>query len=205
MRKGTLYIVTAPSGCGKGTLLAGAIKKHGLKYSVSATTRAPREGEQDGVHYFFKSREEFEKMMKNGEFLEYAEYCGNFYGTPADYVKQQVDEGKDVLFEIEVQGAMNLMKKLPEATSIFILPPSVGELKRRLLKRGTEEEETVNARVEQAKKEIPYAEYFDYVIINDALEDAERDLDAVITAAGFSKKSHDGDIKSKVKEVLENE
>lgn len=203
--KGTLYIITAPSGCGKGTLLGDAVKKHGLCYSVSATTRSPREGEIDGVHYFFKSREEFSDMIKNDEFLEYAEYCGNLYGTPRAAVERLISEGKDVLFEIEVQGALNLKKKLPEAVSVFIMPPSVKELKRRLLKRGTEAEETVNKRLQKAKSEIPAAESFDYVIVNDRLEDAQKELDAVIVAARLGKKAHSEDINIKIKEVLENE
>lgn len=205
MSRGTLYIVTAPSGCGKGTLLNGADKRHGLVYSVSATTRQPREGEIDGVHYYFKSREEFEEMIKADDFLEYAEYCGNLYGTPRSAVEKLISEGKNVLFEVEVEGAMNLIKKLPEAVTIFILPPSVKELKRRLLKRGTEPVEKVDQRVKRAKSEIPYAKYFDFVIVNDDLDDALKDFDACIIAAKRARKYHCKDIDNKILEVLENE
>ncbi len=205
MSKGTLYIVTAPSGCGKGTILSTAIKKHGFNFSVSATTRKPREGEKDGVNYFFKTREEFEKMIAEDAFLEYAEFCGNYYGTPRTYVESLLDEGKDVVLEIEVQGAMNVIKMIPEAVSIFILPPSVKELRRRLLKRATEDIEVVEKRVLHAKTEIPYAKYFDYVIINDDLDDALRDFDACVMAARFSNKSHRNEIGNKILEVLENE
>lgn len=205
MSKGTLYIVTAPSGCGKGTILSAAIKKHGFNFSVSATTREPREGEKDGVNYFFKTREEFEKMIAEDAFLEYAQFCGNYYGTPRAYVESLLDEGKDVVLEIEVQGAMNVMKMIPEAVSIFILPPSVKELRRRLLKRATEDIEVVEKRALQAKTEIPYAKYFDYVIVNDDLDDALRDFDACVMAARFSNKSHRNEIGNKILEVLENE
>lgn len=205
MSKGTLYIVTAPSGCGKGTILAHAIEKHGFNFSVSATTRNPREGEKDGVNYFFKTREEFDKMIAENAFLEYAEFCGNYYGTPKAYVEGLLEEGKDVVLEIEVQGAMNVIDMIPEAVSIFILPPSVKELKRRLLKRATEDMEVVEQRVSQAKTEIPYAKFFDYVIVNDDLDDALRDFDACVIAARFSGKSHKNEIGNKILEVLENE
>lgn len=205
MNRGTLYIVTAPSGCGKGTILENAADKHGLVYSVSATTRSPRTGEIDGVHYFFKSREDFEEMIKNDDFLEYAEYCGNFYGTPRDAVEKLIEEGKDVLLEIEVQGAMKIMDKLPQAVTLFILPPSVRELRRRLLKRGTEAAEVVEERVKKAICEIPFAKYFDFVIINDDINNAIRDFDACIIAAKHLRKCHDKDIDNKITEVLENE
>ena len=205
MSRGTLYIVTAPSGCGKGTILAHTIEKHGFNFSVSATTRKPRDGEKDGVNYFFKTREEFDQMISENAFLEYAEFCGNCYGTPRAYVEGLLEEGKDVILEIEVQGAMNVIKMIPEAVSIFILPPSVNELRRRLLKRATEDIEVVEQRVLQAKNEIPYAKFFDYVIVNDDLEDALRDFDACVMAARFSGKSHKNEIENKILEVLENE
>ncbi len=205
MSRGTLYIVTAPSGCGKGTILAHSIEKHGFNFSVSATTRKPRDGEKDGVNYFFKTREEFDQMISENAFLEYAEFCGNCYGTPRAYVEGLLEEGKDVILEIEVQGAMNVIKMIPEAVSIFILPPSVNELRRRLLKRATEDIEVVEQRVLQAKNEIPYAKFFDYVIVNDDLEDALRDFDACVMAARFSGKSHKNEIENKILEVLENE
>lgn len=205
MSRGTLYIVTAPSGCGKGTILAHSIEKHGFNFSVSATTRKPRDGEKDGVNYFFKTREEFDQMISENAFLEYAEFCGNCYGTPRAYVEGLLEEGKDVILEIEVQGAMNVIKMIPEAVSIFILPPSVNELRRRLLKRATENIEVVEQRVLQAKNEIPYAKFFDYVIVNDDLEDALRDFDACVMAARFSGKSHKNEIENKILEVLENE
>ena len=163
-------------------MLAEILKDDRFYFSVSATTRSPREGEEDGVNYHFLSRETFEKNIAADKMLEYAEYCGNYYGTLRDEVEKRLDAGIDVILEIEVQGALKVKEKCPEALMIFVIPPSVGELKRRLLKRGTETEEVINSRVARAAEEIPFAAKYDYIIVNDALEDAVSDFRAVIKA-----------------------
>lgn len=180
--KGRLIVFSAPSGCGKGTMLDEILKDEHFYRSVSATTRAPRPGEAEGVNYYYISKESFEKKAAAGEFLEHAEYCGNRYGTLLSEVDGHLEQGLDVILEIEVQGAMKIRGKRQDAVFIFIAPPSVGELRRRLNKRGTEDEETIEKRVSEAAGEIAQAEKYDYVIVNDALEDAVRDFFAVIRA-----------------------
>ena len=167
-KKGTLFVFSGPSGVGKGTLNARLFAEFGdqIAFSVSATTRAPREGEIDGKHYFFISRQEFENRIANNEFLEYAQFAGNCYGTPKPYVLSLLEQGKNVLLEIEVQGAMQVMARMPECVSIFVLPPSFEELERRLRGRGTESEEKVRARLETARGEIAYAPRYQYQIVN---------------------------------------
>ena len=167
-KKGTLFVFSGPSGVGKGTLNAKLFAEFGdqIAFSVSATTRAPREGEIDGKHYFFISRQEFENRIANNEFLEYAQFAGNCYGTPKPYVLSLLEQGKNVLLEIEVQGAMQVMERMPECVSIFVLPPSFEELERRLRGRGTESEEKVRARLETARGEIVYAPRYQYQIVN---------------------------------------
>ena len=167
-KKGTLFVFSGPSGVGKGTLNARLFAEFGdqIAFSVSATTRAPREGEIDGKHYFFISRQEFENRIANNDFLEYAQFAGNCYGTPKSYVLSLLEQGKNVLLEIEVQGAMQVMERMPECVSIFVLPPSFEELERRLRGRGTESEEKVRARLETARGEIAYAPRYQYRIVN---------------------------------------
>ena len=167
-KKGTLFVFSGPSGVGKGTLNAMLFAEFGdqIAFSVSATTRAPREGEIDGKHYFFISRQEFENRIANNDFLEYAQFAGNCYGTPKSYVLSLLEQGKNVLLEIEVQGAMQVMERMPECVSIFVLPPSFEELERRLRGRGTESEEKVRARLETARGEIAYAPRYQYQIVN---------------------------------------
>ena len=167
-KRGTLFVFSGPSGVGKGTLNARLFAEFGdqIAFSVSATTRAPREGEIDGKHYFFISRQEFENRIANNEFLEYAQFAGNCYGTPKPYVLSLLEQGKNVLLEIEVQGAMQVMARMPECVSIFVLPPSFEELERRLRGRGTESEEKVRARLETARGEIAYAPRYQYQIVN---------------------------------------
>ena len=182
MNKGRLIVFSAPSGCGKGTMLAEILKNDKFRCSVSATTRSPREGEIDGVNYHFLTREDFESRINAEQFLEHAEYCGNYYGTLMSEVDPYLDKGINVILEIEVQGAMKIREKRPEALFVFIAPPSVAELTRRLKKRGTETDEVIAERVSQAAGEIAAAEKYDYIIVNDALEDAVSDFFAVIRA-----------------------
>ena len=188
-KKGLLIVFSGPSGAGKGTVLAEFWKNNeNVKYSVSATTRKPRPGEVDGVHYHFVSREAFEEMIAKDEIVEYTEYNGNYYGSPAAPIRKLNEEGFDVLLEIEVDGARQVKEKFPDALSIFILPPSFEELARRLTGRNTETEEEIARRLDTAKKEIALAYEYDYVIVNDEVEKAAEKLSAVITAAKFSKK-----------------
>lgn len=181
--KGLLFVVSAPAGCGKDTILEQLFARTDTAgYSVSATTRAPREGEVDGVHYHFRTREQFEQMIRDGEVLEYTEYCGNYYGTPRKGVEELIAQGRDVILKIEVEGAMNIKRLFPECCLVFILPPSLAELERRLRKRGTETEEKIIARTEQARREIELAENYDYLIVNGELSAAVDDLLAVLRA-----------------------
>ncbi len=181
--KGLLFVVSAPAGCGKDTILEQLFARTDTAgYSVSATTRAPREGEVDGVHYHFKTRGQFEQMIRDGEVLEYTEYCGNYYGTPKKGVEELTAQGRDVILKIEVEGAMNIKRLFPECCLVFILPPSLAELERRLRKRGTETEEKIIARTEQARREIELAENYDYLIVNGELSAAVDDLLAVLRA-----------------------
>ena len=167
-KRGVLFVFSGPSGVGKGTLKAKLFEEFAdqIAYSVSATTRGPREGEVDGKDYFFISRKEFERRVKNNEFLEHAEFAGNCYGTPRAYVEKLLDSGMNVVLEIDVQGALQVMKSMPECVSVFILPPSFEELEHRLRGRGTETEEKVRERLETAKRELPYAPQYDYQIVN---------------------------------------
>lgn len=200
MNKGSLFIVSGPSGCGKGTILTEILKQDKFYYSISATTRNPRVGEVDGVNYHFLSKEKFEELIKNDGMLEYASYCDNYYGTPRKPVEDMLNAGKHVILEIEVQGAMNVMKKCPDAVSIFILPPSIKELRRRLNKRGTETDDVIEKRLAQAEREIKMAENYDYIMINGELELAVQDLLSVIRSQELKKDNS----KYLIDEVLNN-
>lgn len=182
MNKGRLIIFSAPSGCGKGTMIGEILKNKNYRCSISATTREPRDGEKDGVNYYFITNEEFEQKIKDGAFLEYAGYCDHYYGTLLSEVDDYLEKGIDVILEIEVQGAMKVMEKRPEAVSVFIAPPSINELRRRLKKRGTETEDVIEKRVSEASNEIAQAKKYDYIIVNDRLEDAVNDFFAVMRA-----------------------
>lgn len=193
MNRGTLFIISAPSGTGKGTIVSEILKSDpNIYFSVSATTRAPREGEKDGVNYFFITREEFLGLIETGGMLEHTEFCGNLYGTPKKAVYDKLDSGRDVLLEIETVGAMNVKAACPEAVSIFILPPSLYELRRRLEKRGTDPEEVIARRIAEARAEIEKSRFYDFVVMNDDLESAINDVKSVMSASKkLSKLNHD--------------
>lgn len=183
MGKGLLVVVSAPSGGGKGTILKELFARNdNLQLSVSATTRNPRPGEENGKQYYFMSREEFEGMIREGKMLEHAQYVGNYYGTPRGPVDKWIGEGRDVILEIEIQGGAQVKKLMPECVSVFILPPSMAVLGERLRGRGTEDEETVLKRLETARQEIPCAKDYDYVVFNDRLEDAVEDILTILRA-----------------------
>lgn len=182
MKKGMLFVVSAPSGCGKGTILAEILKDPNFFYSVSATTRKPREGEEDGIHYRFLTFEKFEELIAADAMLEYAKYCDNYYGTMLAPITENLEQGRNVILEIEVQGALQVMEKRPDAVSIFILPPSAEVLRERLIGRGTESLEVIEKRVAQAAQEIPVAKQYQYNIVNDVLEDAIHDFRAIVRA-----------------------
>lgn len=183
MSKGLLVVISAPSGGGKGTILKELFARDdNLRLSVSATTRSPRPGEKHGEQYFFISREEFEALIEEGKMLEHAEYIGNYYGTPREPVEAWTSEGRDVVLEIEVQGGAQIKKLMPECVSIFILPPSLEVLEKRLRGRGTEDDATVRKRLITARKEIPCAKDYDYVVFNDRLEDAVEEIQAILRA-----------------------
>lgn len=200
MNKGMLIVVSGPSGCGKGTVLAEILKSDRIFYSVSATTRSPRPGETDGVNYFFLTKEKFVQLIEEDGMLEYASYCGNYYGTPKRPVEDMLEQGKHVILEIEVQGAMKIMEKHPEALFVFILPPSLKELERRLNKRGTEAEDVIKKRLSEAAGEIKLAYKYDYAVINGELSDAVNDLKAIIRAEELKTINSQNNID----EVLEN-
>lgn len=182
-KRGLLMVVSGPSGCGKGTVLGRLLKEDpNVFYSVSATTRAPRPGEVEGVHYFFLSKEQFEEKIKTGGMLEYANYVANYYGTPAQAVEDQRSLGHDVILEIEIQGAMQVKAKCPDAVMVFVSPPSMEELKRRLIDRKTESEEVVNNRLKTAEKEMKAISKYDYVVVNDEVENAVSSLKAILQA-----------------------
>ena len=186
MSRGILVIVSGFSGAGKGTVMKRFLDKYkNYALSISVTTRAPRENEVDGRDYFFRSREEFEKLIEEDALLEYAEYSNNYYGTPRSYVEQHLREGKDVVLEIEMQGAMKVKKKIPEALMIFITPPSVEELIRRLQNRGTETKEQIVDRMMTARNESCHVQEYDYLLVNDNLEECVDSLHRVIQSEHF--------------------
>lgn len=171
--QGVLIVISGPSGSGKGTLCKALLDENKeIKLSISATTRLPREGEQEGTNYFFKTKEEFHSMIRKNELIEWAEFCNNFYGTPKKYVEEQINKGQDVILEIEVQGALKVMEQFEKGIFIFILPPNLQELRRRLIKRGTESKEVIEARLTRALEEIELAQHYDYIIVNDVIDEA---------------------------------
>ncbi|MGN0941749.1 MAG: guanylate kinase [Selenomonadaceae bacterium] len=183
MRKGSLIVVSGPSGAGKDTICSAFLEREkNIAYSVSATTRAPRAGEVDGKNYYFVTREQFESMKEHDELLEWAEVYGNYYGTPIKKIQEKIAAGQDILLEIDTQGAMNVKRRFPNGVFVFILPPSLDELQRRIRGRGTEDEKTIEKRLGASVGEIKMASDYHYVIINDEVETAVEKLMAIVTA-----------------------
>lgn len=182
--KGMLIVISGPSGVGKGTVRKALFEKRGhrLVYSISMTTRKPREGEIDGVDYYFVSREEFQDRINRGQFLEWAEFVGNYYGTPKDKVEEQIEAGKEVVLEIEVNGALQVLSKVRDAVSIFIVPPGKQALYDRLRRRGTEPEEVIQERMAKANREFQLAHKYDYIVVNDDVDNAADRIMAIIRA-----------------------
>lgn len=181
--KGLLIVVSAPSGTGKGAIIEKLIEDDkNITHSVSATTRQPRKGETDGVSYFFMDRTGFEKMIDDRELIEWDEYVGNYYGTPKKYIVDMTEAGKDVILDITVAGAVNIKEQWPEAVMIFVLPPSIEELERRITGRGTDTKEAIKNRLDQAYGEFRFVENYEYVIVNDDLDVAVDDVKTIINA-----------------------
>ena len=180
--RGILFVLSGPSGSGKGTAIKELMGRRPLKLSVSATTRAPRPGEVDGVQYYFLSKEEFERRIADGEMLEYVNSCGNYYGTPKAPVEESLAAGQDVLLEIEVTGAKNIRTLAPEATLLFVIPPSMKELRRRLEGRGTEDAATIERRLAVAKEELRQYGLYDYVVLNDTVESCADQIETIMEA-----------------------
>ena len=199
--KGLLIVLSGPSGVGKDTILTSLLEKaHNVRLSVSATTRSPRSGEVDGDDYFFLTEKEFKELAANGGMLEYAQYNGNYYGTPKKAVEDFRALGQDVILEIEVNGAMQIKQQAEDALFIFIMPPSRQELMRRLVDRKTEDEETINARLKVAEHEMSRAGSYDYVVVNDNIDQAVEDILSIIKAAKCSAKR----AQKFIEEVLNN-
>ena len=179
---GLLVVISGPAGAGKGTVVKELVKNGDIEVSVSATTRAPRSGEENGVHYHFLTREQFVEMKEQDGFLEYAEYCGNFYGSPRKQAEQWMEEGKDVILEIEVQGCEKIKAQNPDCVSIFIMPPSLEVLEKRLRGRGTETEDVILRRMARAREEIALAKNYDYIVVNGPIEECVADVLSVLHA-----------------------
>ena len=183
MKKGLLIVISGASGTGKGTVCKELLaREHGVAFSVSATSRAPREGEQDGREYYFRTRVEFEAMIAEGAFLEYADVYGNYYGTPLAPIEARRSAGEDILLEIDTQGALNVMERCPDGTFIFLLPPSLEELRRRITGRGTESEESLTRRLAAARDEIRLGRRYRYAVLNDTVEDATARIQTILAA-----------------------
>ena len=200
--KGLLFVFSGPSGVGKGSIMKNFTAKYADEnfISVSATTRKPRPGEVNGVHYFFMSEDEFTALAENGGMLEYANFSGNYYGTPKEPVYKTLEEGKNVFLEIEVQGAAKVKKICPEAIFVFVMPPNMEELTRRLVDRNTEDQKTIELRLSNARREIEQARNYDYIIVNNTIEEAVEELAAIVS----SSKCTYGNMKNFIDEVLEN-
>lgn len=182
-KKGLLIVLSGPSGSGKGTICKSFLEKNEkVGLSISATTREPRDGEVDGKHYFFIDKPKFEKMIQNHELLEYVHVFDNYYGTPKKYVEDKIESGDDVILEIEIEGAKNIKSGYPDAVLIFVLPPTIEELRRRICSRGTETMEQIDKRLERSVREIGEIEQYSYFIVNDKLENSVKELEAIVLA-----------------------
>ncbi|WP_339227642.1 guanylate kinase [Oceanobacillus sp. FSL K6-2867] len=200
--KGILFILSGPSGVGKGTVRKKLFEEASkLQYSISMTTRNIRPGEVDGVDYFYKSVEEFEKLIEENQLLEYAKYVSNYYGTPRKYVEETLAKGQDVFLEIEVQGALQVKENFPEGVFIFLFPPSLEELKNRIVNRGTESQELVINRLKEARKEIEMMDAYDYVVVNDRVEHAVDKVKAIIKSEHLKRER----VAKQYKKILEDE
>ena len=201
---GVLVVVSGFAGAGKGTLMKNLISRYeNYSLSVSATSRHPRPGEEDGVSYFFKTRDEFEEMIHNDEFLEYAEYVGNYYGTPKAFVEKMLNEGKRVVLEIEIQGAFQIKRKFPQALLIYVMPPSAEELMRRIQGRGTETPEVIKSRMKRAVEEAEGIEHYDYIVINDDIDECTEMMHSIIESATYTPKRRRGFIDKIRKDLKE--
>ncbi len=203
-KKGILIVVSGFSGSGKGTLMKELLTRYPDTYalSISATTRPPRAGEADGREYFFVSKDEFEKMIAKGELIEYAKYVENYYGTPRDYVEKKLEEGMDVILEIEIQGALNVKKLFPDTLLLFVTPPSAEELRKRLVGRGTESMDVIESRMNRACEEAEGMENYDYLIINDTLDRCVEEMHDIIRGE-HRRSSRNREFMKRIKEDLE--
>jgi guanylate kinase len=202
MDKGLLFVISGPSGAGKGTICKHLSKTTNITLSVSETTRAPREGEIHGKNYFFVTKEKFQKEIEKDGFLEYAEVYGNYYGTPKEFIMEKIESGHDVVLEIDFQGALQVKEKFPDGIFIFILPPSMNELKKRIVKRGSESEKSCRERFNSALKEMSYIDKYDYCVINDEVRNAVRKVRTIIEAEHYKVTKEIYDQIQKYKEEL---
>ncbi len=202
--KGLLIIISGFSGAGKGTVTKKLVADYDCySLSISATSRLPRVGEEEGIHYFFISNDEFELKIQNDELIEYAKYVDNYYGTPADYVTKQLEDGKDVILEIEVQGALQVKEKYPDSVLVFMTPPNAFELKKRLKCRGTEDDCTIQKRILRAQEESHFISRYDYVVINDVLEECVMELHSLIQSLHMAT-SHNINFTKQIQNELKN-
>lgn len=200
MKEGLKIIISGPSGSGKGTIVNRLLQDKKAIVSVSATTRSPRDGEVDGEHYFFKSKEEFEQMIADDQLLEYAQFCDNYYGTPKDFVQETTKSGKNIILEIEVEGALQVKSMYPEAIFIFVIPPSLVVLKDRLVGRKTETMEVIEKRLGRAREELVYFKEYDYVVVNEDLDEAVRAIEIIIDAESRRSSHYKNQIETIIKE-----
>lgn len=201
--RGLLTVISGFSGCGKGTVVGRLVDSYGYSLSISATTRKPRGGDVEGVHYFFVTKEEFQDRIEKNGFLEWAEYVGNYYGTPKDYVETMLAQGKNVILEIEMQGGLKVKEQCPEAVLVFMVPPSAKELKSRLVNRGTEDMDTINRRMARASEEIDYINDYDYIVVNDDIGRCAGEIHNIITCEG-KKVINNGELTERIKQDFKN-